>query len=129
MVMATLLRSGVPFVQAARIARDGTTNTVLRDTLERCEQAVLAGRDLDEALSVTGVLPPMVVQVFGVGQQSGRLEDMLDRLTIDYDQQVQAATHRLTTLLEPLIIVLLAVVVGFIAFATVLPILEAGDVL
>ncbi len=129
MVMATLLRSGVPFVQAVRIARDGTGNRLLRDALDRCEQAVVAGRDLDEALGATGVLPPMVVQVFGVGQQSGQLEDMLDRLTIDYDQQVQTATHRLTTLLEPLIIVVLALVVGFIAFATVLPILEAGDVL
>ena len=68
------------------------------------------------------------VRVFSVGQQSGRLEEMLDRLAVDYDRQVTAASQRLTAVLEPLLILGLVVVVGFIALATILPMLEADDV-
>lgn len=71
----------------------------------------------------------LVVQIVSVGQQSGRLESMLDRLARDYDRQVNLAASRLTAVLEPVLIVLLALFVGVIAFATVIPIMEAGHVL
>ncbi len=129
MVMATLLKSDLPFVQAVRIAQRTVHNRVLRGALEACEQAVVGGRDISVALEHTGAFPPLVIQVFAVGQASGRLEDMLEDLAADYDTQVEISTNRLTTLLEPLMMILLAIVVGFIAFATILPILEAGDVL
>jgi type II secretory pathway component PulF len=124
-----LLKSDLPFVRAVRIAQGTVNNRVLRDALVACEQAVLSGRDISVALEQTGAFPPLVIQVFAVGQASGRLEEMLEELASDYDTQVEIATNRLTTLLEPLMMVLLAIVVGFIAFATILPILEAGDVL
>jgi len=129
MVMATLLKSDLPFVQAVRIAQRTVHNRVLRGALEACEQAVIGGRDISIALEHTGAFPPLVIQVFAVGQASGRLEEMLEDLAGDYDTQVEISTNRLTTLLEPLMMILLAIVVGFIAFATILPILEAGDVL
>ncbi len=129
MVMATLLKSDLPFVRAVRIAQRTVHNRVLRGALETCEQAVIGGRDISVALEHTGAFPPLVIQVFAVGQASGRLEQMLEDLAADYDTQVEISTNRLTTLLEPLMMILLAIVVGFIAFATILPILEAGDVL
>ncbi|MFP4139708.1 MAG: type II secretion system F family protein [Phycisphaerae bacterium] len=129
MVMATLLKSDLPFVRAVRIAQRTVHNRVLRGALETCEQAVIGGRDISVALEHTGAFPPLVIQVFAVGQASGRLEEMLEDLAADYDTQVEISTNRLTTLLEPLMMILLAIVVGFIAFATILPILEAGDVL
>lgn len=128
-LLSTLLRSGVPFVAAVRLARGAARNVVIGSALERCEQAVTAGRDLGPALEASRAFPPMVVQIFDVGQRSGRLEEMLDRLADDYDQQVQSASQRLTAILEPIIILLLASVIGLIAMATMLPILEAGDVL
>ena len=128
LIIAALMRSGVEFVDTIRIARQTTSNRVLAQSLSDCEQAVIAGRDIGPALSESGAFSPAVVQVFTMGQHSGRLEDMLDRLAMDYDKQVQTATSRLTALLEPLLIILLATVVGFIAFATVMPILEAGNV-
>ncbi len=70
----------------------------------------------------------MVVQMFAVGQQSGRLEEMLDRLAADYDRQVKATTARLAAVLEPALILVMVGLVGTIAFATVLPMLEAADV-
>ncbi|MHB1156173.1 MAG: type II secretion system F family protein [Phycisphaerales bacterium] len=129
MVMATLLKSDVTFVRAVRISQRTVHNRVLRSALEACEQAVMAGRDIAAALEKTGAFPPLVIQVFAVGQASGRLESMLDDLAGDYDTQVEIASSRLTALLEPIMVMGLAVVVGFIAFSTILPILEAGDVL
>ena len=127
-VMATLMRNGIVFLKAVQIARDTTTNSVLRDALSRCETAVAAGTDLAEAVGSTGAFPPMVVQMFAIGQQSGKLEEMLERLSADYDRQVRTLSNRLTTILEPVLILFMVVLVGFIAFATLLPMLEAADV-
>jgi general secretion pathway protein F len=129
MVLATLLRSGLVFVQALRIARRTVPNRVLRQALTACEEAVLAGHDIAPSLEKTGAFPPLVIQVFAVGQASGKLETLLDNLAVDYDTQVDLLSSRLATLLEPLLMVLLAIVVGAIAFAVIMPILEAGDVL
>jgi type II secretory pathway component PulF len=129
MVMATLLKSDVVFVRAVQIAQRTVHNRILRQALSRCEEAVYAGRDISSALEGTGAFPPVVIQVFAVGQASGRLEEMLENLANDYDTQVDLAATRLTTLLEPIMIILLAIVVGGIAFAVFLPILEAGNVL
>ena len=129
MVIAALLKSDVVFARAVQIAQRTVNNRVLRSALEACEQAVLAGQDISLALEETRAFPPLVIQVFAVGQASGRLDAMLDNLAADYDTQVEITSHRLTTLLEPVMMILLAILVGFIAFATILPILEAGDVL
>jgi general secretion pathway protein F len=128
-VMETLLRSGVVFLKATQVAQRITRNVIMRDALARCEKAVTAGSDISLALEHTGAFPPLVVQVFAVGQQSGRLEEMLQKLADDYDQDVAAASQRFAALLEPILIILLALVVLLIALATMLPILEASDVL
>lgn len=129
MVMATLLRSDLVFIRAVQIAQKTVRNSVLRAALEACEQAVGAGYDIAQALEKTQAFPPLVIQIFAVGQASGRLELMLENLATDYDTQVDINSARLTALLEPFMMILLAILVGFIAFATILPILEAGDVL
>ncbi len=129
MVLATLLKSDLAFVKAVQIAQRTVSNEVLREALVACERAVLAGRDIAPALEETRAFPPLVIQVFAVGQASGKLETMLENLAGDYDTQVDIASSRLTALLEPVMMILLAIGVGFFAFATILPILEAGDVL
>ena len=123
------MRSGLVFLRGLEIARRATGNLVLRDALQQCEIAIHAGQDISLALDRTRAFPPMVVQIFAVGQQSGRMEEMLDRLARDYDRQVTTAANRLTAVLEPVLIILLAIFVGFVAFATILPLLEAGNVL
>jgi len=126
-VLSTLLRSGLVFVRSVQIARQTASNLVLAGALERCEQAVQTGRDIAEAMRETGAFPPLVIRVFAVGQQSGRMEEMLDRLASDYDRQVTAASQRLTAVLEPVLILFLVVLVGFISLATILPLLEAAN--
>lgn len=129
LVMSVLLRSGIPFVSALEIGKQAIQHRSLRGGLDAVQTAVGEGIDLGPALAATKVFPPVVVQVFTVGQQSGRLEDLLERLATDYDRQAAQLAGRLATLVEPLLIAVLSVVVGFIVFATVLPILEAGNVL
>lgn len=129
LVLATLLRSGIMLVEALEIAARATGNLVLRQALQRARSEVQTGRDLGRALETTGAFPPVVVQIFAVGQRGGRLEEMLARLAIDSDRQVAVRAARLAAALEPVLILGLAVLVGFILFATVLPILEAGRVL
>lgn len=126
-VLSTLLRSGVVFVRALQISQRTTGNLVLRDALRKCETAVSAGGDIGAALEQTGAFPPLVIQIFALGQQSGRLEEMLERLANDYEKQVSSAAQRLTAVLEPVLIIVLALLVLFIVMATVLPILEAGN--
>jgi type II secretory pathway component PulF len=126
-VMTTLLKSGIVFLRAIQIAQRTSRNLALRDVLAKCEQAVAAGNDIAPALEKTGWFPPVVIQIFAVGQQSGRLEEMLDRLATVYDQQVNSSAQRLAAILEPLLILLLAALVLFLIMATVLPILEAGN--
>ena len=126
-VLGTLLRSGVVFVRAVQVARRATSNLVIKDALAQCERAITAGEDIAAALRRTGAFPPLVVQLFAVGEASGRLEDVLDRLATAYDQQVATSSQRLAAILEPVLIILLALIVLLIVLATVLPILEAGN--
>jgi type II secretory pathway component PulF len=128
-VLAALLRSGLDFVDAVRITRQTLRNRVFRRALEDYERAVAAGSDVAAPLAASGAFSPMVVQMLAVGQEAGRLEDILEEVAATYDQEVASATARLTAMLEPLLIVFLAVLVGFIALATVLPILEVSNVL
>lgn len=127
-VLEALLDSGVRFEQALGIGRRAVRNVVLQDALARCETAVREGRDLGPALAETDAFPATVARVFALGQTSGRLGELLGRLGRSYDRQLRSRVDRLTTLIEPTLIILLAVVVGLIAFATLLPILEIGDV-
>jgi type II secretory pathway component PulF len=124
-VIAALMQSGITFEKAIHTAQRAMPNVVLREALGQCELAVQAGRNIAEALSGTRAFPPTVIQVFAVGQASGRLEEMLERLAKDYDVQVQTATQRFTAILEPALILVMVLIVGLIAFATILPMLEA----
>lgn len=129
LIVGTLLKSGVVLVESLAIASRAMKNAVLRDSLTSAQSAIQSGSEIGEALDSTGQFPPTVIQIFTVGQQSGTLEEMLQRLADNYDRQVTTLSLRLATLLEPVLIVGLSVFVGFILFATVLPILEAGNVL
>ena len=127
--MATLLRSGIVYLRAAEIAAKASRNLVFREALLESGQAVASGQDIGEAISRTGVFPPLAVHIFTVGQATGQLDEMLERLAVNYDRQVTTLTNRLASVLEPILILTLALFVGFILFATLLPILEAGNVL
>ncbi len=129
MIVGTLSRSGVELTSAIELAGQSTSNVVLANALAKTGTHIEAGAEIAEAMQKTGVFPPLAVRVFSVGQDSGRLEEMLTRLSDDYDRQVEATSSRITAMLEPILIVVLAIGVGFLLLATILPILEAGNVM
>ena len=128
-VIATLLRSGLDLTKAMSIAGETCQNRIIASELVTVNSAISSGRELGPAFEQSSVFPPLVVQIFAVGQQSGQLEDMLERLSTDYEHQVDTLSNRLATILEPVTIIFLTTLVGFILTATILPILEAGNAL
>ena len=129
LVVSSLLRSGLELVDALEIAENSTSNRPLRKALVEMQSDLRRGHDLRGAVERHPIFTHSMTQVFALGQQSGQLDKMLERLGNDYDRQAGILANRLTTVIEPILIILLSVVVGFILFATVLPILEAGNVL
>lgn len=129
LIISSLLRSGIELVDAMRVTSSSIPNRSLSRALAQMCDDLQAGRSLRSAAEDVPLFTPAVIQVMVLGQQSGKLEDMLERLGNDYDRQVSVLATRLTTVLEPIMIVVLSVIVGFILFATILPILEAGNVL
>lgn len=122
--LATLLRSGVPALQALQVTKNVLDNRVLQNALQTVHDRVIEGTDIATPMKMTNVFPPTVSYMIGVGEQAGNLEEMLERIAMTYDEEVDLATQKLTSVLEPLIIVLLAVVVAGIVIAIVLPLLQ-----
>lgn len=129
LVLSSLLESGIDFLDSLRIAQRSSGNLAIRRALNRCEAAIGAGAEISVALDASGVFPPAVVQVVAVGQQAGQLDQMLRQLAENLDRDVAVAAGRATAVLEPVLIIGLALFVALVAFATVQPIMEAGHVM
>ena len=122
--LATLLRSGVPALQAISITKNVLDNVVLQNALQNVHDRVVEGTDIATPMKASGAFPPTISYMVGVGEQAGNLEEMLERISFTYDEEVDLATSKLTSVLEPIIIVLLAAVVAGIVIAIVLPLLQ-----
>ncbi|MDA1194103.1 MAG: type II secretion system inner membrane protein GspF [Planctomycetota bacterium] len=125
--MSTLLKSGVPVLEALKIVKDIVDNEVLARVLDTVQRRILEGTDISTPIKKSGVFPPLVGYMIAVGEQSGQLEDMLDQIAVAYDEEVEVQTQKVTSLMEPLIIVAMAMVVGFIVISVMLPILKISD--
>ena len=95
-VISTLMENGIVFVEAAQTASRAAKNVLLQEALDTIRERVQSGGEIGDALATTGIFPPLVVQIFTVGQQTGELEKMLHRLATGYESQVASATTRLT---------------------------------
>jgi general secretion pathway protein F len=122
--LSTLLRSGVPALQAVQVTKAVLDNKVLQNALQTVHDRVIEGTDLATPMKMTGVFPPTVCYMVGVGEQAGNLEEMLERVAGTYDEEVDLATQKLTSVIEPIIIVLLAAIVAGIVVAIVMPLLQ-----
>jgi type II secretory pathway component PulF len=125
--LSTLLQSGVPAVNSLEITRTVVGNRVIADATEHIRVRILEGTDIATPLKATGAFPALVGYMVNVGEQSGEIEQMLDRIATSYDEEIDIATERLTAVLEPIMIIFLAVVVGYIVVSIVLPILQIGQ--
>lgn len=120
----TLLSSGVPILQAIHITRDIIGNTIIMEALDRVHDRVRDGETLSTPLEQTEVFPTMVTSMIDVGEETGELPEMLNRIADNYDEDVDNAVAGITSLIEPIMIIFLAVIVGVIVIALFLPIIK-----
>ena len=123
---ATLLKSGIPALQALTIVKGIVGNVVLARVVDEIHQKIVEGADISGPVKKSGVFPPVVGYMIAVGEQAGTLEEMLERVAESYDVEVEITSQKVTSLIEPILIVALSLVVGFIVVAILLPILEIG---
>ncbi len=127
--LATLIQSGVPILESLEIVGKTIGNRLLELTIEDVKTSVREGESLAAPLNKSGVFPPMVTRMIGIGEKSGQMEKMLLKIAEFYDDQVDAAVEGLTSIIEPLIIGILGIVIGFIVIALFLPIITITQIL
>jgi len=126
---STLARSGVSILNALDIVSKTSGNMVVEEAVMNCSKAVRDGEPISKQLAKSGVFPPMVTRMISVGEQTGQLEKMLTKIADFYDEQVDAATSALTSLIEPLVIAFLGIVIGGIVIALFLPIFKITELI
>jgi len=122
--LGTLVTSGVPILQALNITRETAGNQVIADAITKVHDSVKEGESIVQPLEASGVFPPMVISMIDVGEETGQLPEMLLKIAEVYDDEVDNAVSGITSLLEPIMIVFLAVVVGTIVIALFLPLIS-----
>lgn len=127
--LSTLMQSGVPIIESLDIVGKTIGNKVLEMVIEATKSNIKEGESLAPPLVKSGVFPPMVTRMISIGEKSGQLEKMLLKIAEFYDDQVDAAVEGLTSLIEPLIIGVLGIIIGFIVIALFLPIMNITQVL
>ncbi len=121
--LGTLVSSGVPILQALTIVKETAGNVIISNAVAGVHESVKEGETITAPLEGSGVFPPMVVSMVDVGEQTGALPEMLLRIADNYDEEVDNAVSAMTSLLEPIMIVFLAVIVGSIVVAMFLPLI------
>jgi type IV pilus assembly protein PilC len=122
--LGTLISSGVPILQALTIVKETSGNVVVSNAVAAVHDSVKEGETITAPLEASGVFPPMVVSMVDVGEQTGALPEMLLKIADNYDEEVDNAVAAMTSLLEPVMIVCLAVIVGSIVIAMFLPLID-----
>jgi type IV pilus assembly protein PilC len=122
--LGTLLSSGVSILEALDITAKTADNMVIRNALHSMISSISEGKTITEPLKATNLFPPMVVQMVAVGEESGGLDQMLNKIADFYDEEVNAAVEALTSVMEPIIIVILAIICGGAVIAMYLPMFD-----
>lgn len=122
--LSTLLASGIPLIGAVESAGRVTQSTVVMEAMDNVIEEIKKGRQLSELLAKVGIFPPMMVSMISIGEESGSLEDMLEKSAEYYDEELDAALTQLMALIEPVMIVAMAVIIGFIVIALLTPMFD-----
>ncbi len=126
--LGTLIKSGVPILDAISTTGKTAGNKIVEDAVMSARENIREGERIAAPLKESGVFPPMVTQMISVGEETGALDNMLHKVADFYDQEVEVAVAGLTSMIEPLIIVVMGVVIGAMVIAMFLPIFELGEV-
>ena len=125
--MGTMIASGVPILEALEICGRTAGNKVIENAVMKVRDSIAEGRTIAEPLSEAGVFPEMVCQMIHVGEATGAIDVMLNKVADFYEEEVDQAVDNLTSMLEPLIMVFLGVVIGGLVIAMYLPIFSMAS--
>jgi general secretion pathway protein F len=125
--LGTMLQSGLIMMTALDVVKSVVENKVVENSMDDVKSGVRRGRDLTIPLKETGIFPPMLIHMVELGQRSGELENMLIRVADTYDEDIEMTVNGIVSLLEPLMIVVMGVVVGFLVFSILLPIFDMSS--
>jgi type IV pilus assembly protein PilC len=121
-ILGTLIKSGVPILEALSVSSNAIGNLVISLAVTNAKTKIKEGQSISGPLAASGVFPPMVTQMIMVGEESGELEGMLTNVAKFYDEEVDRSVERLTSIIEPLMMAFIGVTVGIMIVAMYLPI-------
>ncbi|TCU72806.1 type IV pilus assembly protein PilC [Tissierella praeacuta] len=122
--LSTLMSSGIPLLQSIEIVSRVVGNKIVHDRLEIASEDVRKGISLSRAVNEVGIFPPMVDSMIKIGEESGSLDDILYKTADFYDEEVEVALQRMTSLMEPVMLVIMALIIGFIVIAMAMPMFD-----
>ena len=125
--LATLLGSGVPLLTAFDIVKNVIQNNILSGVLQEVRDSVKEGESIATPLKRSGEFPPIVTHMIAIGEKAGELERMLGNIAKSYEVQIDARLQAMTSLLEPILLVVMGVIVSFIVFSILLPMLQLSQ--
>lgn len=128
LTLSTLLRSGVPVLHALGIVKSILSNSVIAAAMNPLLTSLKSGKGLSGSLVQSGVFPAMAVHMITVGETSGTLDDMLARVSETYDKEVEIALKQIISLIEPMMILLMAVIIGFIVISMLMAIFSVNEI-
>ncbi len=126
--LSTLISSGLSMAESLRVVAEVTGNSIMKDAVKKARERILAGADIATPLKDSGVIDPAIAHMVTVGEKSGELETMLKNISENLEASTDIVIERLSAAVEPLIIIIMATIVGIIAYATILPILKISAI-
>jgi general secretion pathway protein F len=127
--LATLLASGVQLLPSMDAVRGVVTNGLLRDAVERSREEIREGHGMGHTLAQSGLFPPLLIEMIRVGERSGELEQMLERVADNYEREVSHSLSQVTTILEPVMTLMMAAVIVFMMLAVLMPIFQLNQIM
>lgn len=122
--LSTLLYSGIPLVQSIEITAKVLGNKVVENRMEDVKTRVVKGENLSDSIREIKLFPPMLISMINIGEESGALDDILDKTANFYDEELDAALKRMTAMMEPLMILIMGLIIGFIVISMMLPMFD-----
>jgi general secretion pathway protein F len=126
--LATLLVGGVPMLQALDIVKNVVNNAILADAIDDARSNITEGENIATPLKRSGQFPPIVIHMVSIGEKTGELENMLIQVSDAYDFQVKNKVEGLTSIMGPVVIVVMGIVIGIIVFAIMIPMFEMSNI-
>ncbi|MGH7947622.1 MAG: type II secretion system F family protein, partial [Candidatus Binataceae bacterium] len=127
--LATLLSSGVQLLPALDSVKGVVNNSLLAEAVQKSRESIREGHGMGQTLQQSGLFPPLLIEMIKVGERSGELEHMLERVADNYEREVALSLSQVTTLLEPAMTIMMAIVIIFMMLAVLLPIFQLNQLM